>query len=289
MADELSDIVAGQPQRLATDFNFTEGPLWHPDGHLFFVDIPESLLYRWIPGQVPMVVKKDTGGGNGLTFDLEGRLIMCQHDPRRVARFEKDGTETVLADRWEGKRLNRPNDVVCRSDGSIYFSDPGLRVPPEERELDVSGVMRVAPDGTLSMATADCDYPNGLAFSPDEKALYVANSRPDRYIRAFDVQPDGSLTNGRVFADMSAPEEQVPDGVKVDVKGNVFCAGPGGTWVFDATGRRLGIIHTPEVPANLAFGGSDLRTIFFTARTSIYTLRVRTPGVKAPPYKGEGA
>jgi gluconolactonase len=186
----------------------------------------------------------------------------------------------VVADRWDGKRLNRPNDAVGRSDGSIYFTDPGMRVPEGEREIDVSGVMRVAADGSVQLATADCEYPNGLAFSPDESVLYVANSRPNKYIRAFDVAADGSLSNSRVFADMTAPEEEVPDGMKVDTAGNVFCTGPGGTWVFDSSGNKLGVIVTPEVPANLAFGGSDCRTAFLTARTSVYTLRVKTPGVR---------
>ena len=280
MPDALSEILAGESERLATGFIFTEGPLWHPDGYLFFVDIRKNLLYRWFPGQRPLVIRENTGGGNGLTFDRQGLLIMCQGDNRRVVRFDSDWTERVLADRWEGKRINRPNDVVCRSDGTIYFSDPGMRLPPEQREISVSGVMRVTPEGKVVLASSDCDYPNGLAFSPDEKALYVANSRPDKYLRVFDVQPDGSLANGRVFADMTAPEEEVPDGMKVDTSGDIFCTGPGGTWVFDPTGKRLGIIRTPEVPANLAFGGSDYKTIFFTARTSVYTLRVKTPGVR---------
>ena len=279
MTTELSEIVSGEAERLATGYTFTEGPLWHPDAHFLFVDVRESLLYRWHAGERPFIVREHTGGGNGLALDRQGRVLMCQGENRRVVRLEADGNETVVADRWEGKRLNRPNDVVTRSDGSIYFTDPGMRVPADQREIDVAGVMRVSPDGTVHLATSECDYPNGLAFSPDERVLYVANSRPDKYIRAFDVGPDGSLGNGRVFADMTATEEEVPDGMKVDNNGNIFCTGPGGTWVFDSTGSRIGIIHTPEVPANLAFGGSDRKTIFFTARTSVYTLRAKTPGI----------
>ena len=280
MADDLSAIVSGEAERLGTGYTFTEGPLWHHDGYLLFVDVRESSLYRWYPGQRPFVVREDTGGGNGLTFDSQGQVIMCQGGERRVVRLDSDFNDTVVADNWDGKRLNRPNDVVCRSDGNIYFTDPGMRVPEGEREIDVSGVMRVASGGSVHLATADCEYPNGLAFSPDESILYVANSRPNKYIRAFDVAADGSLSNSRVFADMTAPEEEVPDGMKVDTAGNVFCTGPGGTWVFDSAGNRLGVIVTQEVPANLAFGGSDCRTAFLTARTSVYTLRVKTPGVR---------
>ena len=282
MSDALSAIFDGPAESLATGFVFTEGPVWHPEGFLYFVDIRRSQLLRWIPGQQPFVVQEDTKGGNGLTFDLQGRLIMCEGDNRRVARTERDGSISVLADRWEGKRLNRPNDVVGNSDGSIYFTDPGGRLPPEEAEIGFSGVYRVAPDGSISLASDDCDYPNGLAFSPDEKVLYVANSRADKYIRAYDVQPGGSLTNSRIFADMSAPEEEVPDGMKVDQEGRVFCTGPGGTWIFDKDGNRLGIYRTPEVPANCAFGGTDRRTLFLTARTSVYTVRVKVPGVGIP-------
>ena len=281
MSNDLSAIVNGEPERLATRYTFTEGPLWHTDAYLLFTDIRESQLYRWYPGFRPFLIREDTGGGNGLTFDGDGNVLMCQGDNRQLVCFDQEWNETIVADRWEGKRLNRPNDVVCRSDGMIYFTDPGGRVAPEQREIDVSGVMRIGSDGVVQMATADCEYPNGLAFSLDERVLYVANSRPDKYIRAFDVEPDGSLTNSRVFADLSAPEEEVPDGMKVDSEGRVFCTGPGGTWVFETGGELVGIIRTPEVPANLAFGGSDLRTIFFTARTSVYTLRVRTPGMAA--------
>ena len=282
MTDDLSSIFDGQPERIATGYVFTEGPLWHPDGFLYFVDVRGNLLLRWVPGRQVAVVRENTNGGNGLTFDLQGRLIMCESGNRRVIRTEPDGTISVLADVWEGKRLNRPNDVVGRPDGSIYFTDPQGQVPLETREIGSSAVFRVSPDGAISLVTSDLEYPNGLAFSPDERVLNVANSRNDRYMRAFDVLPDGSLTNGRLFADMSAEGEEVPDGLKVDVEGRVFCTGTGGTWVFDRDGRHLGILRTPEVPANMAFGGSDNRTLFLTARTSLYSVRVKVPGVKVP-------
>ena len=292
MSDDLSAILDGQPERLSTGHVFTEGPVWHPDGFLYFVDIRRSQLLQWAPGQLADVVRENTNEGNGLTFDLQGRLIMCEGGNRRVAHTGPDGTITVLADRWEGKRLNRPNDVVGRSDGTIYFTDPQGRLPAEEREQGFSGVYRISPDGQLHLATDECEYPNGLAFSPDESILYIAISRLDerclqeeernevcthRRIRAFDVAPDGTLSNNRIFADMSSAEEGVPDGMKVDTEGRVFCTGNGGTCVFDKGGRYLGTIRTPEVPANCAFGGSDHRTLFLTARTSVYSVRVKVP------------
>jgi len=285
MADALSAILESrEAERLATGFVFTEGPLWHPDGFYYFVDVRASMLYRLTPGRAPEVVREKTGGGNGTTFDLLGRLVLCEGDNRRVTRRSVDDRFEVLMDRFEGKRLNRPNDVVCKSDGSIYFTDPGLRVPLAEREVPHAGVYRIAPDGTTSLV-ADFEYPNGLAFSPDERLLYVANTRWAQYIHVLELDARGQMVRRRIFADMSSDEtDGVPDGMKVDVGGRVYCTGPGGTWVFAPDGTRLGIIRTPEVPANLAFGGPDLRTLFFTARTSVYTLRVKVPGQPHPWY-----
>jgi gluconolactonase len=274
-----------QAERLATGFVFTEGPLWHPDGFYYFVDVRASMLYRITPGRPHEVVREKTGGGNGTTFDLQGRLILCEGDNRRVTRRAADDRFEVLVDRFEGKRLNRPNDVVCKSDGSIYFTDPGLRVPLAEREVEHAGVYRIAPDGAVSLV-ADFEYPNGLAFSPDERLLYVANTRWAQYIHVLELDGDGRVLRRRIFADMSSDEtDGVPDGMKVDVEGRVYCTGPGGTWVFAPDGTRLGVIRTPEVPANLAFGGPDLRTLFFTARTSVYTLRAKVPGQSHPWYR----
>jgi gluconolactonase len=286
MADAMSAILeTTQADRLATGFVFTEGPLWHPDGFYYFVDVRASMLYRITPGRPHEVVREKTGGGNGTTFDLQGRLILCEGDNRRVTRRAADDRFEVLVDRFEGKRLNRPNDVVCKSDGSIYFTDPGLRVPLAEREVEHAGVYRIAPDGAVSLV-ADFEYPNGLAFSPDERLLYVANTRWAQYIHALELDGDGRVLRRRIFADMSSDEtDGVPDGMKVDVEGRVYCTGPGGTWVFAPDGARLGIIRTPEVPANLAFGGPDLRTLFFTARTSVYTLRAKVPGQSHPWYR----
>ena len=286
MTDALAAVLeTTQAERLATGFVFTEGPLWHPDGFYYFVDIRRSELYRVTPGQPPELLRSETGEGNGTTFDLQGRLVICEGGHRRVTRWSADGRSEVLVDRYEGKRLNRPNDVVCRSDGSLYFTDPGLRVPLAQREVTYAGVYRIAPDGTTTLV-ADCEYPNGLAFSPDERTLYVANTRWTQYIHAFETDGAGNVVRRRIFADMSSDEtEGVPDGMKVDVEGRVYCTGPGGTWVFAPDGSRLGIIRTPEVPANLAFGGPDLRTLFLTARTSIYALRVKVPGQPHPWYR----
>ena len=286
MGDDLSQILeTAQAQRLATGFVFTEGPLWHPDGFYYFVDIRRSHLHRITPGKEAELVRADTGEGNGTTFDLQGRLVLCEGGNRRVTRWSADGGSEVLMDRHEGKRLNRPNDVVCKSDGSLWFTDPGLRVPLAQREVPYAGVYRIAPDGTTTLM-ADCEYPNGLAFSPDERTLYVANTRWTQYIHAFELDTAGTVVRRRIFADMSSDEtDGVPDGMKVDVEGRVFCTGPAGTWVFAPDGTSLGIIRTPEVPANVAFGGPDLRTLFLTARTSVYSLRVKVPGQPQPWYR----
>jgi len=272
----LSQIVdQTEAERLATGFVFTEGPLWHPDGFYYFVDVRASKFYRIRPGGAAELLRENTGEGNGTTFDPQGRLILCEGGNRRLTRWPADGkfaSSDVLIDRFEGKRLSRPNDVLCKSDGSVYFTNPGLRVPLADRELDPH--------------VADFEYPNGLAFSPDERTLYVANTRFAMYIHAIELDGAGNVVRRRIFADMSSDEpEGVPDGMKVDVEGRVYCTGPGGTWVFAPSGEKLGIIKTPEVPANLCFGGPDMKTIFFTARTSVYSLRVKVPGLPGHPYR----
>jgi gluconolactonase len=287
MSDALSKILESpQAERLATGFGFTEGPLWHPDGFYYFVDIRANKLFRITPGKAPELVRENTGEGNGTTFDLQGRLVMCEGSHRRVTRMSADGRIETLVDRYEGKRLNRPNDVVCTSDGSLWFTDPDLRVPFAERELPYAGVYRITPDGTTTLM-ADCEYPNGLAFSPDERVLYVANTRWTQYVHAFELDATGKVVRRRIFAEMASDDDKngVPDGMKVDVEGRLFCTGPGGTWVFTPDGKLLGIIRTPEVPANICFGGPDLRMLFLTARTSVYTLRVSVPGIPHPWYR----
>ena len=283
MSGGLEQILeTTEAECLATGFVFTEGPLWHPEGYWLFVDVRREpgAIFKLTPGGEPESFREPSNGSNGLTFDLQGRLVMCEGDGRRMSRREPDGSIVALAEQWDGKRLNRPNDVVCKSDGSIYFTNPGGRVPAEEREIDFSGVHRIAPDGAVTAVVTDTEYPNGLAFSPDESILYVTNTRERMYIAAYDVLPDGTTANGRIFADMSSDEpDGVPDGMKVDSEGRVYSTGPGGCWAFEPDGTHVGIIRLPEIPANCAWGGEDNRTMFFTARTSVYTLRMKTAGI----------
>ncbi len=297
MPEDLPGILESEEHTLlASGLGPTEGPLWHPGGYLTLVDLRGSRLLRWDPDGGISIVRENTGEGNGCTFDRQGNLIMCEGaDHRCITRMSADGVVTTIADRWQGNRFHRPNDVVCRSDGSIYLTDPSLRVPVEEREYGFAGVFRIAPDGQLHLGTDGCEYPNGLAFSPDESVLYVAISRTSldclaeeergeycshRKIRAFDVDAEGNLTNNRVFADMSSAEPGVPDGMKVDIEGRVFCTGSGGIWVFGPDGDKLGVVRGPEIPRNLAFGGSDFRTVYTTPGDSLYSFRVNTPGIK---------
>ncbi|MDQ4038056.1 MAG: SMP-30/gluconolactonase/LRE family protein [Actinomycetota bacterium] len=285
--ETLSDILETTTfEKVASGLIFTEGPLWHPDGFFYFVDIRGNVLCRVTPGE-PHQVVRSTNGGNGTTFDLEGRLIMCEGAGRQVTRTEHDGTITTLVDRFEGKRLNRPNDVICKSDGTLLFTDPGLRVPLEEREVDHASIYAISPTGEVS-ELAPFEYPNGLALSADERTLYVANTRWTQYIHALELDGAGQMLRRWIFADMSAEGSGVPDGMKIDAEGRVFCTGTNGTWVFTAEGELIGVIETPEVCANIAFGGPDLQTLLFTASTSVYTLRVRTPGLPHPWYVRHG-
>jgi len=297
-ANYLPDVLeTTEAERLATGFIFTEGPLWHPEGYWVFVDLRRNNLHRMRPGQAPELVRK-TEGGNGTTFDLKGNLIVCEGEGRRLTRTGPDGKVETVADRYQGGRFNRPNDVVCRSDGSLYFTDPDKRMPYAKREIpgpagidnlwDGACVYRVAPDGAVSVA-AHCEYPNGLAFSPDERTLYVANTRSSKYIHAIELDAAGKMVRRRIFADLNeGTEPGIPDGLKVDSQGRVYCTGPGGIWVVAPDGRRVGIIRFPEQAVNFAFGGPDLRTLFCCAHTSVYTLRVKVPGQPHPWYRSRG-
>jgi gluconolactonase len=246
------------------------------------------------PGKAPEVVRDNTLGGNGTTFDLQGRLILCEGDGRIVTRMGADGKVETLVDRYRGGRFNRPNDVICHSSGTLYFTDPDKRRPYHEREIpgregidelwDGACVYRLAPDGALSQL-ALCEYPNGLALSPDERTLYVANTRSSKYIHAIDLDAAGSMVGRRIFADMNENlGPGLPDGLKVDSIGRVYCTGPGGIWVFAPDGKRIGIIRWPEQAVNFAFGGPDLRTMLCCAYTSVYTLRMKVPGNPHPWY-----
>jgi gluconolactonase len=284
--ETLSDVLEDTAplQKVASGFVFTEGPLWHPDGFYYFVDVRASGLFKVVPGHSPEKVR-ETQGGNGLTFDLKGRLINCEGDGRRVTRTDLDGNVSTLVDRFEGKRINRPNDVICHSSGTLLFTDPSLRVPVAEREVQNAMIYKIAPDDSVT-ELAPFEYPNGLALSPDERTLYVANTRFTQYIHAIELDAQCNMLRRRIFADMSHDQTNgVPDGMKVDAAGRVFCTGTTGVWVYSPDGTLIGIIETPEVCANIAFGGDDLRTLFFTASTSLYTVRVKTPGVAHPWYE----
>ena len=290
----LHDLIAPDApiERIAGGLGFTEGPVWCGT-HLLFSDIPHQRIVRWrrLP-EGPELTTYATGMSNGLTLDRQGQVLAAEHGGRRVTRVAADGTRTVLAEQFQGKRLNSPNDIVVKSDGSIYFTDPPYAVQPSTpgmprpadwwsapiagKELPCNGVYRLTPDGTLHLLVDDCALPNGLAFSPDESVLYVDDSA-HKHIRAFTVRPDGTLANSRILLDMASEDPGVPDGLKVDRHGNVFCTGPGGVWVCHPNGALLGRILLPELPANLAWG-EDGSVLFRTARTSVYRLHTKTRG-----------
>jgi gluconolactonase len=292
----LDDIVTPgtKIEKLAGGFLFTEGPVWVPrsedsDGYLLFSDPNNNLIYRWTPdGQLSIYRTKsgyagaDIGeygqpGSNGLTLDSQGRLTINQHGNRRVVRLERNGQLTVLADRYEGKRLNSPNDLVYKSDGSLYFTDPPFGLPnffeDLRKELPFSGVFRVSPDGKqVQLLTTDLSGPNGLAFSPDEKYFYVDNwDDKKKLIMRYEVNADGTLSNGKVFFDMTrAPGEDALDGMKIDEKGNLYVSGPGGLWIISSEGKHLGTIIGPEHPHNIAWGDDDGETLYLCAQTGLY-------------------
>lgn len=271
-------VASGDPEQVVAGFEFTEGPVWHPDGYLLFSDIPAARIYRWHPSDGLSVWREGSGNSNGLTLDQQLRLVACEHGNRRVSRTALDGTVTTLADSYNGRRLNSPNDVVVKSDGTIYFSDPPYGIQPEEREQPCNGLYRIQLDGTLELLVDDFDRPNGMAFSPDESILYVDDS-PRRHVRAFDVLPDGRLANSRIFADLDHPQPGSPDGMKLDVEGNLYVTGATGVWVYTPAGEHLGVIAMPERPANCAWGDADRQTLYITARTGLYKIRTNIPGL----------
>jgi|CXWL01.1.fsa_nt_gi gluconolactonase len=283
-------------ERLATGFSFGEGPVWAADGFLLFSDPNDNVVYRRsADGEVALYRPKsgyaglDIGryhqpGSNGLALDREGRLTLCEHGNRRVTRIEKNGVVTVLAERYQGKRLNSPNDLIYRSDGSLYFTDPPFGLPAvyddPAKELSYSGVFRWSERGGVQLVASDLAGPNGLAFSPDETFLYVSNwDDQAKVVKRYPVAADGSLGTGEVFFDMTqAPGAEALDGVKVDREGNVYVSGPGGVWIISPAGKHLGTLAGPELPANFAWGDADRATLYMTARTGLYRLRVGVPG-----------
>ncbi len=297
LSPALDEIVPrdARIEKLAEGFLFTEGPVWHPDGYLLFSDPNANTIYRWTPDGGLSVFRTKSGyrgldigaynqpGSNGLTLDRAGRLTINEHGNRRVTRLEKNGVLTVLADRFEGKRLNSPNDLVYRSDGALYFTDPPFGLPKffddPRKEIAFSGVYCVI-NGEVRLVAKELTGPNGLAFSPDEKYLYVDNWDVNRkVIMRYEVASDGSLHDGVVFLDLTrVPGEQAFDGLKVDRKGNLYAAGPGGLLVISPEGKQLGTIKFSEQPANIAWGDADRQTLYVTARTGLYRVRLLVPG-----------
>ncbi len=299
-ADPALDSIVTESskiEKLAGGFRFTEGPVWVHEGYLLFSDIPANSIFKWAPDGEITLFRKPSGydgsdapegaviGSNGLTLDSEGRLVICEHGNRRITRLEKDGSLSVLADKYKGKRLNSPNDLVYKSDGSLYFTDPpyglvGLEDDPQ-RDLDFNGIYRLA-GGELQLLHSEMTRPNGLVFSPDEKYLYVANSdRAKKIWMRFEVQPDSTIANGTVFYDVTQEAEAgAPDGMKVDKNGNLYCTGPGGVWIFSPEGKHLGTIKPPEIPANCHWGARDGKTLYMTAQTGLYRIRLEADGVR---------
>jgi gluconolactonase len=296
LAPELDAIISTSEPILELGRGFgvggnTEGPVWWKEGgYLLFSEIGKDRRLKYTPGQGVTVARENTNGANGLTRDPQGRLVICEGWTRRVTREEKDGSFTVLANSFQGHRLNKPNDIVVKSDGAIYFTDPwNIAPPPDEWDLQFNGVYRLSPDrGTLSLLISHFVIPNGLAFSPDESVLYINDSRR-RLIAAFDVQPNGTLArqSERVFADLSGPVPGVPDGMKVDSAGNVYCGGSGGIWIIDPKGKKLGrIVHGEPNTTNIAFGGDDWKTLYFTTRSTLGSVKLKITGMPVPVKSG---
>jgi gluconolactonase len=294
----LDEIVSpeAKAEQLATGFKSPEGPVWiRRGGYLLFSDLVENVIRKWNPadgkvsifldhsgftGDDPSKVLDGKGrvGSNGITLDRQGRIVFCARGDRQVVRLEKDGKRTVLASRYDGKRFNSPNDLVYRSDGALYFTDPSpFKVYPA-KEIPFNGIY-LLKDGKLQLLKKDHEYPNGLAFTPDEKYLYVANTRQNTVVR-YDVRPDGTLGDGHVFVDMSgAPGSGHPDGLKVDRKGNVYSRGPGGIWVLSSEGKHLGTIVPPEEVRNFAFGDADGKALYLATLTGLSRIRLKSAGI----------
>ena len=270
-------IEAGEPERLATGFQFTEGPVWMADGYLLFSDIPANIMYKWTPENGAEVWREPSGNSNGLTRNSDDLLLACEHGNRRVSRTNPDGTVETIAGAYQGNRLNSPNDLVVKSDGEIYFTDPPYGIQPEEKEQPHNGVYRILTDGLLELMADDFERPNGLAFSPDESILYIDDSYY-RHLRAFDVREDGTLENSRIICDMDHPQPGSPDGLKVDEEGHIYVTGATGVWVFEPDGELLGVIAPPERPANCAWGDEDKKSLYLTAQTSLYRIRTTVAG-----------
>jgi gluconolactonase len=270
-------------ERLGTGFQFTEGPVWHHAGEfLLFSDMPGDHMRRWSAADGITTFRQPCNKSNGLAYDREGRLLVCEHATSRVTRIERSGGVTALASHFQDKELNSPNDIVCKSDGAIYFTDPtygrmeGFGVK-RDAVLGFQAVYRIGPDGSLMMLADDFGQPNGLCFSLDEKNLFI-NDTDRMHIREFHVAPDGTLRGGGVWAEIRGAEPGAPDGMKLDAAGNLYCTGPGGIHVFAPDATMLGRIRTPERAANFCFGDEDGQSLFVTASTSLYRIRLKMAG-----------
>jgi gluconolactonase len=297
--DPAFDAIAPKDaiiEKIGSGFGFTEGPLWRPEGKLWFSDVTGNLVRSITPdGKVEVLIEKAGGetnapagsfiGPNGMVADKDGFVLLCEHTNRRIARVDKDLKQTVFLDKFEGKKFNSPNDLVYKSDGSLYFTDPpyGLLKQDEDpaKQLKFNGVFRYAK-GKLTAVIKDLTRPNGIAFSPDEKVLYISNSDEKKKIwMRYDVKADGSVSNGKVFADVTGEAEAgLPDGMKVDSLGNVYGSGPGGVWVFSPDGKHIATIKPGETPANVGWG-DDGKSLYITATTSVYRIKLAVAGEKA--------
>ena len=260
-------------EKVAGGFRFTEGPVWSREGFLLFSDVPNNKIIKIAPEEKAVLFRGDSNGANGNTFDAQGRLYSCESKTRRVTRTDKKGKIEVLADKWEGKRLNAPNDIVVRKDGQIYFTDPAFGDQADTRELDFYGIYHINPKGQLRLVGKPKGRPNGIALSPNGRILYVDNS-DDRTVVAYDVDRNGETTNERVVI---SGIEGVPDGMRVDEKGNLYVTAKG-VAVYTPNGKLLTTLPMAETPANCAFGDEDFRTLYVTARTSVYRIRLDVKG-----------
>jgi gluconolactonase len=295
-SDRLADLLAGELEQIGTGFTFTEGPIWHPvDQYLLFSDMPGDVRRRWSESDGVTEVMRPSNKCNGMTYDADLNRLVCEHVTSSLVRERPDGTRETVASHFRGKELNSPNDVIVRSDGTIYFSDPWYgRMPvfgvERERELGFQGVYRIPPGGgpddvDLAVAEDEFEMPNGLCFAPGESLLYI-NDTPRAHIKVFDVAADGTLSNGRMFFEgigTGVIEEGIPDGMKCDEQGNVWVTGPGGLWVISPEGEHLGVVSVPEATGNLAWGGPDWDWLFIPSSTSLYRIRTAV-GPRREPY-----
>ncbi len=272
-------IPAGaKVQKLAGGFGFEEGPVWLSKGYLVFSDIPANHLKKWSKETGTTIFRDDSYNANGNTVDKQGRLLTAEHSGRRISRTEKDGSVTTIVSGFEGKKFNSPNDLVVKSDGTIWFTDPDYGLGKNKKEQEGNFVYRFDPKSKMiSAVVKDFDKPNGLCFSPDEKKLYLADSGKPHHIRIFEVQKDGTLANGKVFCVI---DNGVPDGIRCDNKGRVWSSAGDGVHIFAPDGLLIGKILVPETPANLCFGGKDGKTLFITARSSLYAIQTSVRGAR---------